>query len=80
MSETTAVTDGGETLAFVGKKPCGCYCYAAVIGEHLDADIFEELADLMRGGMKIEIKPVQWVRDGGLNFDCPHQPQPKAIR
>ena len=61
-----------EKSCYVGKAPCGCYLYAMVV-EHADAGEFREMAKMVRKGFTIETKTVQWVRDGGLNFDCPNR-------
>jgi hypothetical protein len=66
------IEENGEHPCFVGKAPCGCYRFAMVNDEHTQAEDFSEMARMVKAGWKIEIKPVKFVWDGGLNFNCGH--------
>lgn len=72
--------DSGNKMCYVGKAPCGCYLYASVIDPQLRAETASDLAKMIRRGWTVEQKTVQWVRDGGLNFNCPHRPQKRKRR
>jgi hypothetical protein len=61
-----------DAMCYVGKAPCGCYRYAAVIEAVPRVDMAKDIQKMIGAGFTIEQKTVQWVRDGGLNFDCPH--------
>jgi hypothetical protein len=57
----------------VARKKCGCYVAALVIS---NPDRFDELPEFRREaeeyGATLEIRPVRFVRNGGLTFDCKH--------
>lgn len=72
MSEQTD-SERSQAMCYVGKAPCGCYLYASVIDPDIKDSTADDISKLIKGGWTIEQKPVQWVRDGGLNFDCPHR-------
>ena len=67
--------EGAEVPTLVGRAPCGCARYAAVLRGSLEqiADVVREARALERKGWVFEERTVGWVRHGGLNFDCPHQ-------
>jgi hypothetical protein len=58
----------GEAACFVAKGPCGHYYWAAV-AEPMYAKTAHEMAVILkRPGHVVEIKTVQFVRDGGLDW------------
>ena len=61
------MSDAPEHECYVGKAPCGHYVYAAVDVPEMKDVIAEDIAKMIRQGFTIERKPVQWVRDGGLD-------------
>jgi hypothetical protein len=68
--------DSDNAMCYVGLAPCGCYKYAAVdMPEIPEAKklMAKDIARMIKDGWTIERKTVQWVRDGGLNFHCPHK-------
>lgn len=73
-----------SVMTYVGRKRCGCAVAAMVdTGEH-PRDLAKEIASWVRHGWTVENRTVGWVRhtsaeDGGLQFDCPHEPK-KARR
>ena len=62
-----AVSEKEKESCFVGKAQCGHYRYACVVSMAIPED-FEQMAQMVRDGFTIEVKPVQFVWDGGLNF------------
>lgn len=70
-----------EVPCVVVRKSCGCYVAAHALGD-------DELDDIRRGkgltvvdfirefdgrDVSLEIRPVSFVRKGGLSFDCEHK-------
>ena len=70
--------DSAKALCYIGKAPCGCYLYAAVNDGEDKKGLARDIARMVRAGWTIETKTVQWVRDGGLNFNCPHRGKNKT--
>jgi hypothetical protein len=62
-----------EPMCYVGKAPCGCYLFASVDNPERAKENAKEIGKLIRAGWTIEKQTCQWVRDGNLNFDCPHR-------
>lgn len=76
-----------QTPCIVARKPCGCYCAAAgldeeelleivewKIGEDLDLPaLIEFLRECSVEGSTFEVRPVSFVRAGGLTFNCKHK-------
>lgn len=71
-----------DTRTYVGRKPCGCAVAAMVDrGDH-PREVAKEIASWVRHGLTVENRTASWVRqtsadNGGLQFDCPHEPKPK---
>lgn len=58
----------GEAPCWVAKGPCGHYYYCAVVDPRVPTG--RDLAAIRRRkGHVIEVKTVQFVRDGGLDYD-----------
>jgi hypothetical protein len=62
----------------VVKKPCGCYIAALCLSPNIcipDADV--SLRDFVREfkdhDVDFEVRPVAFVRQGGLEFNCTHK-------
>ena len=71
-----------DVVTWVGRAPCGCALYAHVEpdepGEKMVA-MHRDLAGLQRKGWTLEKRTVGWVRNGGLDFGCPHR-RAKRVR
>lgn len=46
--------DPGPHMALIGVEPCGCTCFASVLGYGHDADAYKEAAKLVKDGCRIE--------------------------
>lgn len=59
----------------VAKKSCGCYCAASGIDDFDIRQDFESLIDFLHEmkSCAFELRPVSFVRSGGLTFDCKHK-------
>jgi hypothetical protein len=76
----------------VARKPCGCYCAAAGLDEDellelvewdIESDLdrpalIEFFKDAALHGATFELRPVSFVRAGGLNFNCEHERKAKS--
>ena len=77
------MTDDRDVVTWVGLAPCGCALFCCVdaepgTSESRHNDI--EIAALRRKGWTIEKRTVGWVRDGGMDFRCPHRKARKVKR
>lgn len=65
---------GSDRPIMVARKKCGCYVAALVID---NMDRIEEIDDFRKEcdewGATLEVRPVRFVHNGGLSFDCKHK-------
>lgn len=63
------MSDDGQHPCWVAKGPCGHYYYAAVVEPITAAETGKKIAQIQRrAGHTVELKTVQFVRDGGLKW------------
>lgn len=62
------------TLAYVGFKPCGCCVAAAVIRDDLKSDNAKAVSSWIRSGLRVESRPVEWVRENMRACRCEARP------
>lgn len=62
----------------VAKKRCGCYVAALCLSPNIcipdaDSSLREFVSDFAGYDIEFEVRPVAFVRQGGLTFDCKHE-------
>jgi hypothetical protein len=57
----------------VAKKPCGCFVAAAGLDQPMNLEEITEFYREVGDRAVIEFRPVSFVRNGGLNFQCTHK-------
>ena len=67
------MSDGGEHPCLVARGKCGHYYYVTVETDPttMSPETAHELAVIRKRGDTLELKTVQFVRDGGLDWDKP---------
>lgn len=61
--------DSGNNPCYVAKGLCGHYYWCAVDLPEQKKETAKDIAKIIRRGDVVERKTVQWVRDGGLDWD-----------
>ncbi len=91
----TPITEYAEDQkpCLVAKKPCGCYVAACVLDDgaleevrdwNIESDLdLPAVVDFLKEGNEwgatYEVRPVSFVRSGGLNFGCKHGKVGRAL-
>lgn len=60
-----------EYMSYVGLKACGCCVAAAVDSPEWQEDTAKFVADLVAGGLVVERKTTEWVRENMKGCKCP---------
>ena len=60
-----------DTMAYIGRKKCGCYVAATVDDPNDPKETAKSVADFVKSGLTIERVTAQFVRDN-LHF-CKHK-------
>lgn len=57
----------------VAKKPCGCFVAAAGLDHSLNLEEITSFYREVSPYATVEFRPISFVRNGGLNFQCRHR-------
>lgn len=73
-----------ESETYVAWNPCGCVAGVTVNDPNYQRDVAKAVADFIRAGGRVELKPTEWVRTTPNLFaacsdnpECRRRPKPR---
>ena len=67
-----------ESMAYIGRRPCGCIVFAIMDNPEHRKDVARELGKAIREGLTVERVAAEVVRQS--TFGCCHKPERKERR